>query len=174
MSKLDTMAHDISDHLKSQHLNLVFAESCTCGLLAATLGKIPGISQNFCGSAVTYQNDTKVSWLGISNKILEDPGPVSELVARLMVENVLHKTRHADVAVSVTGHLGPHAEQKLDGVVYVGIGYRKAELGIEVTRLLLPDQYAEQTEDQTLRLCRLDDLLQQIFKLLLQSLAERS
>tara|TARA_R110002020_G_scaffold50773_1_gene143554 strand:+ start:234 stop:758 length:525 start_codon:yes stop_codon:yes gene_type:complete len=174
MNKLDKVAREVADSLKSQNLNIVFAESCTCGLLAATLGKIPGISQNFCGSAVTYQNDTKANWLGISHQILETPGPVSEIVARLMAENVLKKTPHADVAVSVTGHLGPDAEKKLDGVVYVGIGYRKIESGIEVTRLLLPDKYTEQTENHSLRLCRLDDLLLQIFKLLLQSLAEQS
>ena len=175
MNPIDKIAHQVADDLQRLKLNIVFAESCTCGSLAATLGRIPGISKNLCGSAVTYQNETKSGWLGIPNEILIQPGPVSEIVARLMVEGVLKTTPHAGIAVSVTGNLGPcDKDEKLDGVVYVGIGYRNPEQSIEVNRLPLPDKYTQQTEEHTLRLCRLDDLLQQIFKLLLQSLAERS
>ena len=65
---------------------IVFAESCTAGLLAATLGQIAGVSEVLCGSAVTYRNLTKANWLGIDPALLDNPhiGPVSEIVARQM------------------------------------------------------------------------------------------
>ena len=44
---------------------LVLAESCTGGLAAAALATIPGISRWFCGSAVTYRDQTKIDWLAV-------------------------------------------------------------------------------------------------------------
>ena len=47
---------------------LVLAESCTGGMAAAALTQNPGISKNFCGSAVVYQSETKTAWLKTSGK----------------------------------------------------------------------------------------------------------
>jgi len=73
--------------------------------------------------------------LGIPAAILEKPGPVSQEVAKLMAQRVLDKTPEADVAISVTGHLGPDAPPKLDGRVYIGIARRgrSKNHGAEVT-----------------------------------------
>jgi len=75
---------------------------------------------------VTYRNETKTAYLGIDSKVLKRPGPVSELIARQMAEGVLSKTPEATIAASITGHLGPNAPARLDGVVYVGISQRSA------------------------------------------------
>ena len=61
---LKKIAHDVAACLRSQPRRIVFAESCTGGLVAATLA-IPGISDSLCGSAVVYRLDTKTRWLGI-------------------------------------------------------------------------------------------------------------
>ena len=45
---------------------IVFAESCTGGLVSGALTKIPGISQCHCGGVVVYRNETKQAYLGIS------------------------------------------------------------------------------------------------------------
>ena len=113
--------------LAEKQLRIVFAESCTGGLVSNALTRIAGISQWLCGSAVVYRIETKAEWLGIGRDVLEKPGPVSRVVASLMAENVLAKTPEADVAASVTGHLGPNAPARQDGLIYVGLSRRIGE-----------------------------------------------
>jgi len=110
--------------LESAGRKVVFAESCTGGLVSGTLTKIPGISNYHCGGLIVYRNQTKTAYLGIPKKLLEDPGPVSREVAELMAMGVLDKTPEADIAAAVTGHLGPNAPPKLDGLVFVAVAIR--------------------------------------------------
>ena len=100
---------------------LVLAESCTGGLIAAQLATVPGVSQWWCGSAVTYREDTKIRWLQVSAKSIEARTAVSEQVAREMAIGVLRQTPEADVAASITGHLGPDAPPGQDGLIFIGI-----------------------------------------------------
>ena len=132
---------------------IVFAESCTCGLLAATLGEVPGISQWLCGSAVVYQESTKSAWLDVSPEMIERCGVVSEDVARAMAVGVLGTTPHADVAVSVTGHLGPNAPAELDGVVHAAIAFRSAN-DIEIACRMLQLRNETESDGMAVRLER--------------------
>ncbi len=134
-SALHLAANNLAATLKAQDKRIVFAESCTAGLVAATLGRVPGISQHLCGSAVTYRNDTKHRWLGVPTGELEDPGPVSAIVAERMAAGALNATPEADIAVVVTGHLGPNAPEELDGLVFVGVASRKTEPTSKPVRL---------------------------------------
>ncbi len=127
------LAADVARFLKAAGLRIVFAESCTAGLVSATLARVPGISEHHCGSAVVYRLDTKAKWLGVPEAMLIDPGPVSEEVAAAMAEGVLQVTPEADLAASITGHLGPDAPEGFDGLVYVGIASR-----CEISRKDLP------------------------------------
>ena len=67
----------------------MLAESCTGGLAAATLARIPRVSEALCGSAVVYQVETKAQWLQVSRDLLDHPGPVSREVASAMATEVL-------------------------------------------------------------------------------------
>lgn len=109
---------------------LVLAESCTAGLVAASLARIPGISSNLCGSMVTYRDATKWKWLGVPDTVLVQHTAVSEPVARLMALGSLAQTPEADLAASVTGHLGPEAPPDQDGLVYIGIAERDSASGM--------------------------------------------
>lgn len=100
---------------------VVFAESCTGGLVSATLTRVSGISDYHCGSSVVYRPETKSAWLGLDLDLLHREGTVRESVAREMAEAVLAKTPEADVAATVTGHLGPDAPPDLDGLIYIGL-----------------------------------------------------
>lgn len=124
MANLSEDARRLASVLRQQDVKAVFAESCTGGLVAASLAKVPGISDYLCGSAVTYRVDTKHRWLGVSSEKLIRPGAVSAVVAREMATGVLAMTPEADWAASVTGHLGPDAPRRLDGIVYIGIARR--------------------------------------------------
>jgi PncC family amidohydrolase len=122
--RLRAAARKLAVALKERDLQIVFAESCTAGLVSATLGAFPGISAYHCGSAVVYQVDTKAQWLGIPRTLLKTPGPVSKEVAAEMAKRVLAKTPKADVGVSVTGHLGPDAPKKQDGMIITAVALR--------------------------------------------------
>ena len=150
--QLDAAARRLAKVLKRQQLRIVLAESCTGGLISAVLAKIPGISEFHCGSVVVYRLGTKQEWLGISANVLKKPGPVSRLVAAEMAERVLERTPEADIAASVTGHLGPGAPKRQDGLIYVGIAQRANSgqtIASKVKRHLLPG-------DQSVSLSQLD------------------
>lgn len=119
-------ARSVVDILLARRVQLVLAESCSAGLIAATLGRIPGVSRVLTGSAVVYQVDTKVAWLQIDPQLLLNKGPVSPEVALAMARQVLAITPHADIAVSITGHLGPDAPAPLDGVAFTAIATRNS------------------------------------------------
>lgn len=118
------LASRVAALLKSTGHKVVFAESCTGGLVSGTLTRVAGISEHHCGGMVVYRNATKVEYLGIPQKLLDEAGPVSREVAERMAERVLAKTPEATIALSVTGHLGPNAPPQLDGRVFIGIATR--------------------------------------------------
>jgi nicotinamide-nucleotide amidase len=129
----------VAELLAERGAKVVFAESCTGGLVSGSLTAIPGISQYHCGGVVVYRNETKSAYLGIQPRVLKNPGPVSPLVARQMAVSVLKKTPEARLALAVTGHLGPDAPGKLDGQIHLSIAQRtnldSKRLQVETHRL---------------------------------------
>jgi nicotinamide mononucleotide (NMN) deamidase PncC len=112
---------------------------------------------------VTYRDETKTAYLGIEPRILMRHGPVSEMVAREMAERVLEMTPEATIAASITGHLGPDAPPKLDGVIYAAVALRYSE-GDEVIafKMLLSaalDRYERQRLAAETLLTLVGDLL---------------
>jgi len=120
-------ARRVAELLKQHRRKVVFAESCTGGLVSGALTAIPGISSYHCGGMVVYRSETKAAWLGVPQETLKRFGPVSWRVTIWMAEEVLRRTPEADVSLAVTGHLGPQAPQRLDGVVYFQIALRNKE-----------------------------------------------
>lgn len=102
------------------------AESCTGGLVAATITDVPGSSEVFDRGYVTYSNDAKHDLLGVPEELLRRHGAVSEPVARAMVEGVFGRLG-ADVAVAVTGIAGPDGgtAEKPVGLVHIAAGRKK-------------------------------------------------
>ena len=141
--------------LKRYGRKLVLAESCTGGLASAALAGIPGISAHLCGSAVVYRLGTKQSWLGIPGPLLKNPGPVSGPVAEEMARRVLQQTPEADLAASITGHLGPDAPSRQDGRLFIAAAWRlDGTSACRVFRHRLPAQRAGKTLAQALALRR--------------------
>ena len=145
-TQLGQAAVDLADRLRETGRRVVFAESCTAGLIAASLGEVPGISEHLCGSAVVYRNAAKSAWLDVPITDLEDPsvGAVSPEVASAMATGVLERTPEADVAASVTGDLGPNAPAETDGRAFVGLATRTADgvvqlVSVDEIRLSRPE-----------------------------------
>lgn len=99
-------------------LTISTAESCTGGMIASKLIEVPGISENFIESIVSYSNEAKIKRLKVKKETLEKYGAVSEEVAREMLAGL--KT---DIAISTTGIAGPGGgtKEKPVGLVYIGI-----------------------------------------------------
>jgi nicotinamide-nucleotide amidase len=111
--------------LEQNGQKLVLAESCTGGLIAAELAKVPGVSNWLCGSAVTYRRETKTAWLDVDSAVIQRQTAVCTEVAGQMVHGVLRITPEADIAAAITGHLGPDAPADFDGVVFIAIALRR-------------------------------------------------
>lgn len=117
-----TPAQILLEQCRHNGLTLASAESCTGGNIAHEITLIPGSSDCYVGSVVSYSNDVKISLLGVEPSILEQLGAVSEPVAACMAEGVC-KATGADVAVATTGIAGPSggSEAKPVGTVCFGV-----------------------------------------------------
>lgn len=112
----------VAELLCEKKLSISTAESCTGGMIAATLISYPGISDVFKEGAVTYSNEAKIKRLGVKEETLNQFGAVSEETAEEMVEGIAREA-NTDVAISTTGIAGPGGgtEDKPVGLVYIGI-----------------------------------------------------
>ncbi len=127
--ELTQAARALLDLCRSKRLILAAAESCTGGLLAATLTEIPGSSDVFERGFITYSNEAKRAMLGVTPITLAKHGAVSRETAEAMATGVL---AHApvDLAVSITGIAGPGGAVpgKPVGLVYLAAASRSGRL----------------------------------------------
>ncbi len=107
---------------------LVTAESCTGGLLAERITRVPGSSGWFPGGVVSYSNDLKRRLLGVPEELLAAHGAVSEPVARAMAEGA-REHLGGDYGIGVTGVAGPSggSEEKPVGTVHLALAGPAAE-----------------------------------------------
>ncbi|MBE6618603.1 MAG: CinA family protein [Ruminococcaceae bacterium] len=110
--------------LKEKGLKVTFAESCTGGLLGATLTAVSGASAVFDGSVVSYANEVKNEKLGVDKKTLESVGAVSNECAREMALGAL-KMFSSDCAAAITGIAGPlgGSAEKPVGTVFIAAAF---------------------------------------------------
>lgn len=115
-------AERLAGSLMSRGTTLACAESCTGGLIGAALTNVPGASEFFLGSAVTYSNDAKEKVLGVSHDTLMSHGAVSEETVREMARGAT-ELYGADHAIAVTGIAGPGGATpgKPVGLVYIAV-----------------------------------------------------
>ncbi len=118
----DSAAGKLAEVLKRKGLKASAAESCTGGLIGALITSMPGSSEYFLGSAVTYSNEAKESILKVPVGIIAEYGAVSGQTARLMAKGSV-RLYGSDVAVAVTGIAGPGGAtpDKPVGLVYIGV-----------------------------------------------------
>ena len=123
-----TIDEQVAKLLPGHRLGL--AESCSGGLLAARITNVPGASDYFAGSAVTYSYEAKEELLGVPKAMLEEFGAVSPQVAAAMAKGALERFE-ADVAVAITGIAGPGGGTDEKPVGYVCFNARLAD-GTEI------------------------------------------
>ena len=127
--ELNERARALLDLCRGKRLKLAAAESCTGGLLAATLTEIPGSSDVFERGFITYSNEAKETMLGVASATLQSHGAVSGETAAAMARGVLAHTP-VDLAISITGIAGPGGAVpgKPVGLVHLAAASRKGRL----------------------------------------------
>ena len=117
------------ERLSALHKRITFAESCTGGLLASMLTKVPGSSNIFDGSLVTYANEIKNAWLGVKKETLQAFGAVSPETVEEMLAGAL-RVSQADYAIAISGIAGPGGatETKPVGTVVIGCKSQENEI----------------------------------------------
>ena len=122
-------ARALLDLCRTKKLKIAAAESCTGGLLAATLTEVPGSSDVFERGFITYSNEAKQEMLGVTPATLASHGAVSRETADAMARGAL---AHApvDLTVSITGIAGPHGAVpgKPVGLVHFAAASRSGRL----------------------------------------------
>jgi nicotinamide-nucleotide amidase len=145
----DTLEAVVGRVLKEKKNTLATAESCTGGYIAHLLTSIPGSSAYYKGSVIAYSDEIKIKELGISEKILEKYGAVSEEVVRQMAVNVRDRFR-SDYSVAVSGIAGPDGgtKDKPVGLVWIAIA---GPSGVHACKYLFGDDRERNIRRATLQ-----------------------
>jgi len=104
--ELIDIAKKVGEAVEAKNFMLSTAESCTGGLIAATITEVPGSGDWFDCGFVTYTNTAKNDMLDVPSAVIAQFGAVSEEVAAAMASGAVANSS-ADVAVSTTGIAGP-------------------------------------------------------------------
>jgi nicotinamide-nucleotide amidase len=118
-------AESLLNACRARGMRLATAESCTGGLIIATLTAIAASSDVVDRGFVTYSNEAKHEVLGVPIELIVRVGAISDEVAQAMAEGALSRSR-ADLAVSVTGVAGPGggSADKPVGLICFGLARR--------------------------------------------------
>lgn len=119
----------VRKQLREADETVAISESCTGGLVGSLVTDVPGSSDYFDRSIVTYSYEAKLTELAVPHESLDDHGAVSAPVARAMARGV-RDTAGVDWGVSTTGVAGPGGgtDETPVGTVYVGVA-RRGEWG---------------------------------------------
>ncbi len=118
----DTLEQVIGKLLKKNNKTVSTAESCTGGFISHLITKVPGSSDYYVGSVISYSYEIKETELGVSKEVLEKQGAVSQPVVEQMAKAIREKY-HTDYSISASGIAGPGGgtPEKPVGTVWIAI-----------------------------------------------------
>ena len=128
------IAKELASVLAPQGWKIALAESCTGGLVCATLTELAGSSDWFERGYITYSNKAKTESLGVPADLINSYGAVSEPVAKAMAEGALANAK-VKAAIAITGIAGPAggSAEKPVGTVCFGWSIQNGLGAIETT-----------------------------------------
>ncbi len=114
----------VCEQLMQKNISISCAESCTGGLFASTLLKVPGMSAIFDRGFVTYSNQSKIEELGVLPSTIETYGAVSPETAKEMSQGVF-RASGSNLCIAITGIAGPDGGslEKPVGLVFISLIY---------------------------------------------------
>jgi nicotinamide-nucleotide amidase len=118
----ESMEQTVGRELTRHQTTIAAAESCTGGLLAERLTRVPGSSAYFRGGVVCYSNDLKTAWADVPPEMIESQGAVSAAVANALASGIRRRTG-ATLGVGITGIAGPSGgtPEKPVGLVHIAV-----------------------------------------------------
>uniref|UniRef100_UPI0036F4383D competence/damage-inducible protein A n=1 Tax=Trichocoleus desertorum TaxID=1481672 RepID=UPI0036F4383D len=166
----ESLASVVGGQLQAVRETVSTAESCTGGGLGQMLTSIPGSSSYFMGGVISYDNQAKISLLGVNAEDLAQQGAVSHIVAKQMAGGVRSRLG-TTWGLSITGIAGPGggSASKPVGLVYIGLAGPQEEIESYEYQF---GSFRGRTWIQQISACTALDQLRR--KLLTRSLAENS
>ncbi len=149
----EALAAEVLERARNRGATLGTAESCTGGLVAATLTAIPGSSEVVRGGVVSYWAEVKRDVLGVPEDVIETFGVVSEQCARAMAEGAA-RVLGCDYTVSTTGIAGPGGAEpgKPVGTVCFGLHTPQGDRTLTTSRRSSRDEVRSLAVRTALRL----------------------
>jgi PncC family amidohydrolase len=119
------LAEEVGDLLRKHGLKIGVAESATGGLISHRITDIPGSSEYFEGSVISYSNKAKTSLLNVKDSTLRNYGAVSSETSKEMAKGI-RSLMNVEVGLASTGIAGPGGgtSDKPVGLVYVGLAIK--------------------------------------------------
>lgn len=119
---IGSLQNALVQELIHRRITAAAAESCTGGMVCASITDIPGASAVFKGGVCAYAKDSKQKLLGVGSSTLEQFGAVSEQTAKEMAKGA-RELFYADIGVGITGIAGPGGgtDEKPVGLVYIAV-----------------------------------------------------
>lgn len=125
----ETLEGVVGNLLRERKLKVSTAESCTGGYVAHLITSVPGSSEYYMGSTITYSYESKTDLLNVPAELIKQKGAVSEEVVCMMAENVKKKFNTA-CAIATSGVAGPAGgtPDKPVGTVWVAVSTPKGTI----------------------------------------------
>lgn len=144
---------NLIDLLRAKGLKCSFAESLTGGMIACGIVDVPGASDVFEGSIVSYSDNFKMNVLGVPSEVISSKTAVSHECAVAMAQGAL-RLSGADIAVSVTGYAGPGdgPDGTPCGTVYIGVANKNGSDAFKMLFNGSRDEIRRQTRDYAIGL----------------------
>lgn len=170
---MQELYQEIISTLTKNKKTLFTAESCTAGLVTASLVNVSGASQVLLGGVVAYSNEIKNSCLNVSEEILNTYGAVSFECVKAMAQGALELS-NADYSLAITGIAGPTggSKEKPVGTVYTAVtskdGGWAQKFFLEGSR----EEIRQQSVEMALRILLATELEQDFFDFRLKDAQE--
>lgn len=119
---IERACYELKNESVKKKITLSGAESMTGGLVSALITSVPGSSDYFLGSAVTYSVESKSRLLCIDEDLINFKGVVSEWTAREMAIGA-RKVFKSSLAFGITGYAGPPTGREDEDVGTVCFGF---------------------------------------------------
>jgi PncC family amidohydrolase len=135
---MTTLQHEIAQLLRKYQartgklLTIGTVESATGGKISDKITNVPGSSDYFKGSIVSYSNEAKTDIVGVKKTTLRKHGAVSRQTAMEMAKGG-RKLLKVDIGLSDTGIAGPTGATpgKPVGLFYLGLSAKDSTLANE-------------------------------------------
>ena len=118
----ETLEQIVGKLLRQMKKTISTAESCTGGYISHLITKVPGCSDYYIGSVISYSYEIKERELNVSRELLETQGAVSQAVVEQMAKAIREKYK-TDYSIAASGIAGPGGgtDEKPVGTVWIAI-----------------------------------------------------